>query len=379
MRFFRGLINALGLTAGAIILATLVFLGTCHAQQTGTYSNFRNILIGGDFSTNPYQRGTASVTGITSTATYGPDRWFGFGGGSSSVTLARTATSATLAGVSQALSLQRAAANADTTKICAAQIIETPVAQQFQGQTMTLSWYAQAGANFSAALSQMNATVVTGTGTNQAASNLIAATWTNQANASNALYTISATGFQRQQVTFTVPSAETQIAVELCFTPVGTAGTTDSIILSDIQLEQSQSNCLTNCATPFENRPAQVELALAQRYYYQITETATITPRAQCHVTTANSIMQCGIQFPVPMRAAPTATFTAGFAGFTTTAETTATNCSALATDSTVVFLYSPLYGQVACTLTSSTIAVGLSMTLVDNSGGGLMKFTAEF
>lgn len=362
-----------GLGLALILWCAILGAVTGHAQNTAPFGNFRNILVGGDFSTNPYQRGTASVTGITSTATYGPDRWFGFGAAGSSITLARTATSATLAGVSQAMSLQRAAANADVTKICAAQIIETPVAQQYQGQAMTLSWFGQAGANLTAAGSQMNAVVVTGTGTNQAASNLIAATWTGQANATSSNFTLTSTGFQRYSVTFTVPSAETQIAVELCFTPVGTASTTDSIILADVQLEQGAS------ATPFENRSPATELALAQRYYYQVTETATITPRAQCHVTTANSIMQCGIQFPVPMRAAPTATFTAGFAGFTTTAETTATNCSALATDSTVVFLYSPLYGQVACTLTSSTIAVGLSMTLVDNSGGGLMKFSAEF
>lgn len=122
-----------GTALGLLLWAVIIGATMGHAQVPAT-SNFRNILIGGDFSTNPYQRGTASVTGITNTATYGPDRWFGAGAAGSSITLARTATSATLAQFSQAMSLQRAAANADVTKICAGQIIETAVAQQYQGQ-----------------------------------------------------------------------------------------------------------------------------------------------------------------------------------------------------------------------------------------------------
>lgn len=378
----KPLMNSRAIRWGAalgLLLWTMIIGATLgHAQNLAPLGNFRNVLIGGDFSTNPYQRGTASVTGITNTATYGPDRWFGAGAAGSSITLARTATSATLAGVSQAMSLQRAAANADVTKICAGQIIETAVAQQFQGQTMTLSWFGQAGANLSAASAVMQAIVTTGTGTNQAASNLLAATWTGQADATSATtYVLTSTGFQRYQVTFTVPSSETQMAVRLCFTPVGTAGTTDSIIIADAQLEATPG-CSANCATPFENRSPAVELALAQRYTYVLTEVTAISPIAPCaaiDVTHTN----CIVQFPVPMRTTPTGVFANGFATPTSTTQATLGACTTLAAATTVASTVGNVLDFLVNCTAGTVPAAGVASFLYSNAGTGKMTFSAEF
>ena len=53
------------------------------AVAAGNGANFRNLLIGGDFSTNPFQRGTSTASSISSTVTYQADRWFGVGGSTS--------------------------------------------------------------------------------------------------------------------------------------------------------------------------------------------------------------------------------------------------------------------------------------------------------
>src|SRR5271167_1720135 len=80
------------------------------------YSSFRNILDGGDFTVNPWQRaGTALgsagalVTPFTNTPIYFPDRWFGACGASGSGNMVQTADT-TVAGFSTSCFLQRTSA-----------------------------------------------------------------------------------------------------------------------------------------------------------------------------------------------------------------------------------------------------------------------------
>ena len=111
-------------------------------------ANFRNLIDGGDFTTNPWQRGT-SFTGIASTPTYTADRWFAVGGASSSISVSQTANTA-VAGFSQSLVFGRASANANTAQINLGQVLESGDSIRMQGQPVTLSFWAAAGANFSA-------------------------------------------------------------------------------------------------------------------------------------------------------------------------------------------------------------------------------------
>jgi hypothetical protein len=111
-------------------------------------ANFRNLLDGGDFSINPFQRnipGLASAnviaTAISNTATYFADRWFAVAGASSAVLVANQA-STTVAGFNRALRLTRQAANTDTTQITFGQVLETADCIRLQGQTFRLDTYA---------------------------------------------------------------------------------------------------------------------------------------------------------------------------------------------------------------------------------------------
>lgn len=380
-------------------------LGNYGASLGG--NNPENALIGGDATTNLFQRATTGSS-VTTTVTYGgPDRWAYWSGTSTAMTVSRDSTAADLPSTSYkyAFKMARTSGQTGVVQVCMMQEVESANAYAFQGQTAELDFHAVTGSNFSPTSGNIQAYIITGTGTDEGIAGSASGAfglnaggggsggWTGQVNwaatiaagvGTNGRYTIAAP----------IPATATEIGVAICFTPVGTAGTNDYIAVTGIQL--TRNSALTslvasnasgtatalpvNDARPkaFARRTQALETILQQRYYYQITETATITPRAFCHVTSANSVMQCSIRFPVTMRIAPTATYAAGFAGFTTTAETTATNCSALAIDSTVVFLNSPDFAIAQCTLTSSTIAVGLSMTLVDNSGTGTMKYNSD-
>jgi hypothetical protein len=81
---------------------------------------------------------------------------------------------------------------------------------------------------------------------------------------------------------------------------VGTNGAT--FYITGVQLEKGST------ATSFDYRPYGTELALCQRYYYQYTGNASAqTPIASAFLASTVSA-QGLLQFPVPMRAAPTQT-----------------------------------------------------------------------
>ena len=368
--------NAFRSIAAFAICAALVLPASAQIVTGQNEPNFRNLIDNGNF--NISQRGTTTVSSITTTATYLQDRWAAAAGTSTSSSIGNVTTN--LPGqFTNAVQVQRTSGQTGVVNVCLVQEIPTADFTALQGQPITLSFWLLAGSNLSSAANAVVAQVTTGTTADEGL-----ATWlTGLTGAASAIPTANktvtaTTSWQRFAVTGTVAATAVEGVVNICFTPVGTAGTNDYIQVTGVQLERG------TVATNFEWRAYNTELARVQRYAYRIVETATITPRAVCHTTTAGAgdgagRIQCQIPFPVVMRAAPTATYTAGFAGFTTTAETTRTACSALVIDPTVTFLNSTTMALAQCSLTSSTIAVGLSMTLVDNGGSGVMLFSADF
>jgi hypothetical protein len=68
-------------------------------------------------------------------------------------------------------------------------------------------------------------------------------------------------------------------------------------------------------ATPFERRPFGTELALCQRYYYKNLANLSTVRLSISGIVTASTAGQALVQFPVPMRIAPTALEQSGTAG----------------------------------------------------------------
>jgi len=358
-----------------------------------------NVLIGGDASTNLWQRGTTGAS-VTTTVTYGgPDRWAYWSGASTAMTVSKSTTAGDFPTSYQAaFKMARTASQTGVVPLCMTQEIESVNATQFQGTTAELDFHAYTGANFSAANAQMTAYVTYGTGTDEGTSKLAyglnaggggSTGWTGQANAAAAVVNLGAVSTAgRYAVVANIPATATELAVTLCYTPVGTAGTNDYVAFSGIQLLRNPANAAYASATvgysaatfpaqSFERRLQGVETLYQQRYYYQLTETAAITPIAPCSAVDTTHT-NCLVQFPVPMRTTPTATYAAGFASPTSTTQATLGACSALASATTVTStVLNPLNVLVNCTATTIP-AAGVASFLYSNNGTGTIKVTAE-
>ena len=253
-----------------------------------------------------WQRGT-SIGSITSTATYTADRWCAISGASTTVTVSRQTTSDTtnLPNIQYALRQQRNSGQTGTSQVQLSQSMETINSIPFAGKTVTMSFYARAGANFSSTSSNLSAYLTTGTGTDQNAFS----TYT------GASYTITSnvtltTTWQRFSVTGTVGSTVTELAPTFLYTPVGTAGTNDYYEVTGVQVEVGSQ------ATPFRTQGItyQQELALCQRYYFRNVNGASTGVFAGGGVAFSTTAGIVPVVMPVPMRITPTTLDTTGTA-----------------------------------------------------------------
>ena len=263
----NGLISNVGAGAQAL---DLVEAG-CVPLAFNPFANFRNLIDGGDFSINPFQRnvpgfasGGVISASISSAPTYFADRFFAVGGASSAIFTAVVADTSVV-GFSQSLKISRQSGNASLSPINLGQVIETFDALRCQNQTVTLSFWAKAGLNFSG--SALNAQIFSGTGTNQSAASLVASTWSNQTTVASAAQPLT-TGMTRYQLSGPVPANATQIGILLSYTPTGAANADDSFSINGVQLEIGPS------ASPFERIDAQVVLEICQRYAWVVPEPA---------------------------------------------------------------------------------------------------------
>lgn len=272
-------------------------------------ANFKNLLDGGDFTINPFQRnipGLASggvlSTPITSTPGYFADRFFGVGAAGSALVFALD-TDASVPGFNSSLRMQRQAANANVAPLTMGQVLETPDCIRCQGLPVCYSFWVYAGANFSGG--NLTIQIVSGTGANQSAASVVAGTWPGQTVVATLSQPIS-TAAQRVSLSGTVPLNSTQLAVLITWTPTGTAGANDFIRTLGHQLE------LGSIPSNFEHRDIEVELALCQRYALVIAEAAAGVSQGAGGVATGTNAVNFTITLPTPMRAAPTVTVNVG-------------------------------------------------------------------
>jgi len=243
-----------------------------------------------------WQRGTSAAG---SYPTYLADRWMNYRAVAGS-TYSRQNTSDTtnLPFIQYCQRVLRDTGNTATNPLYISQSLESEQSRMFVGQTVTLSWYARAGANFSAASSNMSYDLAYGTGTNQ---NLIAG-FTGQTNVVTGTKTLTTT-WQRFSVTGAVSSSATQLGINLYFTPVGTAGAADYMEITGVQLE------LGSVATTFKRAGGTIqgELAACQRYY-QILGGDNVFEYFGIGAALSATESNCVIPLKVTMRGTPTVT-----------------------------------------------------------------------
>jgi len=233
------------------------------AAQAGLMP-FRNALINGDMRIN--QRGTstnlASMTALGAGMQYVCDRWGVYRTGYATGGQTAQGTNLTTgdlpfneAGITTFARVGRVLSNALTNAILLSYALETQDSVKFKGKNVTVSGYYRTGANFSG--SQLVIETVTGTGTDEGIQ--------------RGSYITGGTNYQLSlslntnwsKFTYTTKLATTtnQVAVNIIYSPTGTAGANDYFDITGVQLE------LGSVATPFEVRPYPVELQLCQRYY----------------------------------------------------------------------------------------------------------------
>jgi hypothetical protein len=256
-------------------------------RYQGSQSAGKNAIINGGYDI--WQRGTSFGSG----AQYTADRWYK--DGQTYSTISRQASG--LTGFQYSCRTQRNAGQTGTADLGVVYNLETADSLRFAGQTITVSFWAKCGANFSPTSSRITVYVASGTGTDQLRS--FSATYTGEAAVINTTQAITTT-WARYSFTGAVGSTATQLCAYFAMAGTGTAGANDWFELAGVQME------LGSVATSFlrQGGSIQGELAACQRYYFRI-------GGADLYETIglgfAWSSTRAGIQikFPVTMRRAP--------------------------------------------------------------------------
>ena len=260
-------------SAGDLLTAAQIddLAGTLNLLQNSAFPIMagKNAIINGGMDI--WQRGTSIALAASTAYTSGftADRWQTATGANQACTISRQATGDTtnLPNVQYVARYQRNSGQTGTAQLSFAQTFETINSIPFAGKQITLSFYARAGANYSAAANALGVVLAYGTGTDQ---NIFTG-FTGQVSLISSSATLTTT-IQRFTFTATLPSTATQLAVVTNFVPTGTAGANDYFEITGVQLE------LGSTATTFSRAGGSIggELALCQRYYQRVAATTSL-------------------------------------------------------------------------------------------------------
>jgi hypothetical protein len=323
----------------------------------------KNGIINGGFDV--WQRGT-SISISASSNKYTADRWLCDANASQALTVSRQATADTtnLPFIQYCLRVQRDSGQTGTGNISPGTPFETSNTIPYAGKTVTFSFYARKGADYSAASSALGFYIYTGTGTDQ---NPYSG-FTGGAQVMNSTATLTTT-WQRFTASVTLATSVTQISPFFTFTPVGTASTNDYFEVTGVQLE------VGSVATTFSRNAGTIqgELAACQRYYYRSSAgTNNNAFLALGFITSTTTNARVGFVLPSTMRTNPTSV------DFSTLRILDSSFASATVNSIT---LLSPEQGQNAAFLElalSGGLTANRNVWLSCNGSGGYVGVSAE-
>jgi hypothetical protein len=240
----------------------------------------KNVLINGAFDI--WQRGT-SYAATPANFAYLADRWFWIGATASVV------QETTIVPTNFQYSMKATATG--TSQPVFGQTIETKNCYQLAGKTVTLSaWIATSTA----------ANVTLRIDYSTAADNPSSGTWTTITSTAGSNDVTSTATMTRKSLSFAIPSSA--LSLRILFLTAANIASGVTFTLAGCQLEEGA------VATPFARAGGSIggELALCQRYYFRNTPGSNYGIVATGGVTFATTTALFGVQFPVPMRIAPT-------------------------------------------------------------------------
>jgi hypothetical protein len=319
----------------------------------------QNVAING--GTDIWQRGT-SFTPSAGAITQLADRWSGIRPTVTGWTVSRktSATDSGFTGSTYFMRVQRDSGNTATQDLnIAYNNLEGESFIPLQGQSVTISFYAKAGANYSSASSILNIAAVTGTTADTA-------TWSVSGTTNSTTKTLT-TSWQRFTYTFTFGATDKAMRTQFYYTPVGTAGANDFFDIWGLQIEVGTQ------ATPFTRAGGTIqgELAACQRYYYAHSVGSNVNVGLSNY--TLSSELHTAVQFPVTMRTAPSldqVTGTNYYAAFTAGVTDTFDALIISRASATSTQLY-----QTGATISGTA---GTSGILYTNNAATRLAFTAE-
>lgn len=278
-----GVITITGIIKGSGTSAfTAAVAGTDYAPATSGSSilsgnsvgGFANVTVGSglDFTSNVLTSSSppnlitnsnmsvaqrATTFALTTAATYGSvDMWAGLQAGTANGILDQATGSNSFQFFAK---IGRNSGAVTTGKITLAQVLETFDSVPAQNQSVTFSFYAKKGANFSGASSNINVILHSGTGTDQSVAAMIAGTWTGASSPISVSQALTTT-LTRYSFTGSAPSGCTQLGVTLDYTPVGTAGADDNLYVTGVQLIIGANTI------PYVQPPYSINLLECRRY-----------------------------------------------------------------------------------------------------------------
>jgi hypothetical protein len=291
-------------------------LGADGSVSGGFPAGGRNRIINGGFDV--WQRGTSFTNPID---VYTADRWKTLRLNSTAHTVSQQSGGPT--GFRYFLRDQRPASNTATDSIFLGYSWETSDAVQLQGQTVTLSFYARKGANFSDAGSALTLFLLNGTGTDQGPFTGHTGEGSNILTPGTATLT---TSWQRFVFTGTFSPNATSARLNIAWSPTGTAAANDYFDITGVQLERGSS------PTPFEFKSYAQELRECQRYFFSMSR-----PPLRGTFSSSTAYSRAAMSLPVPMRIAPTVSSSGTFDLWDGNATMTATSFTVQYTTTTSI------------------------------------------
>lgn len=223
-------------------------------------------LLGDNGGMEIWQRGagsSASIAVAASNALYTADRWYLSTGANQAYVV--SATTGLTNPSTLAATIQRTAGQTGTGVVIYGYPLDTPEINYARGAKVTLSFVVKAGANWSPTSGTLSYQVVVGTGT--PVKNTVG--YTSQSTVLTGGVNLTPGGantFVSVSSTIVVPITTHQMEVAFFWLPVGTAGTTDAVIIDDVQLEIDYSTA-TWTPTNFDRQPFDLSLYNCKRHY----------------------------------------------------------------------------------------------------------------
>ena len=344
-----------------------------YARLTAYGGSLGNMLIGGDFGVNPWARNADNIGAAVfngQTASYTADRFWVTVTASGQVSR-QTGAASLVSGTTAALRFGRQNASTAVGNMCIGQVLETADSLKAQGRSVTLSFYARAGATLSTVSSRVSVLIRTGTGTNQSAVLFSGGNWTGSANAASTTTNLTS-AWTRYQTTAALASGTNQLGVQICAANgerETTAGATDFVELALVQLEVGTR------ASAFQFRPQALETFLAQRYFTAINEEVSGVWLAD-GLAISGTVCRMSLVLPQAMRAAPSVLVSIGTWGVVTSRG----SYQRLTTLASGVGTSTPLRVQLVATSSGadSETLVGTCPLQSEAQGGGFIRLNSE-